>query len=247
MTRVGKQSVVVKNTLYEVMHSCFPVKEREAATRILALLISNELGLEQGVSTLKFLNSSHFFTRIYAEESYFKSGKLDHLIELSCNDDWTQLVDSSEEIEDDFDHLFLPVTSFSLVSELIHFNDRRPLARIIQRALFKGKKVTMVEDTANPYSKIIRENNWDRGTNFMKSELLSQLKKLQRYGVTLIHSDQVKPHFQMQGKQKKVVTEEDVLLAGRKHQQVINLSRGTLITPLARDTAKELGILLSIE
>lgn len=247
MNREVKQSVVVKNTLYEVMNSCFPVQDRGAATCILALLAFNEIGIDQGISTLKLLNNNQIYTRIFAEEDYFRSSKMDHFIELSGNDDWTKLVDFTGEIEDQFDELFIPITSFSLVSELVHFINYRPLARIIQRALLKGKKVTMIEETANPYSTFIREANWDKGTNVLKQELFTQLKKLQGYGVTLIHSEQVKSHFKTEEtRRKNLLTEEDVLKARRNQQKVIYITNGTLITPLAMDTAREIGIHITI-
>jgi hypothetical protein len=249
MAREVKQSVVVKNTLYEVMNSCFPDHERGAATRILVLLAFNEIGLEQGILTLKNLNNSNMYTRIFAEEGYFGLNHLNRLIELSGNDDWSHLLDNSGNIEDEFDQLFIPVASFSLISDLLHFSDYRPLARIVQRAMLKGKKITMVEDAANPYSAIIREANLDKGTSLLRTELFAQLKKVQGFGVTLIHSGQVKSHFQMQSvaKHKKLLSEDVVLSASRNKQQEIVVSKGTLVTPLARDTAKDLGIRLTIK
>jgi hypothetical protein len=115
--------------------------------------------------------------------------------------------------------------------------------------MLKGKKITIVEDAANPYSAIIREANLDKGTSLLKGELFAQLKKVQGFGVTLIRSDQVKAHFKMESiaKHKKLLSEEEVLNASRNKQQEIVVSKGTLVTPLARDTAKDLGIRLTIK
>lgn len=242
------QSVVVKNTLHEVMNSCFPEGIGGAATRILALAAFNEVGIEQGILTLKQLNKYPFYTRIFAEDSYFRSGRLSQFTQLSGNDDWTPLDHFLGEIEDQFDELFVPVASYSLVSELVHFLDGRALAAVIQRALLKGKKVTMVEDAVNPYSKVMQEANMDKGTSFMKNELFNQFKKLQGFGVTFIHSEQVKSHFQGQNAdRKKLLSEGDVVKASKRQQKEIIISRGTLITPLALDTAREMGIRLTIE
>ncbi|RHW41595.1 hypothetical protein D1B31_07720 [Neobacillus notoginsengisoli] len=249
MSHEVKQSVLVKNTLYEVMNSCFQRNAmRGATTRILALIAFNDIGVEQGISTLKQLNNNAYFTRIYADEEYFTSGRLHHFFELSGNDDWTILNHSIGEIEDDYDQIFIPVASFSLVSELVHFLGNRPLAKVIQRALLKGKKVTMLELAVNPYSKTIIEGNWDKGTSFMKAELFNQLKRLQGFGVTLIHSNEVKSHFQRQTSGKRLLlAEKEVISARQKQKKEIMVSPGTLVTPLARDTAKELGIRLTIK
>ncbi len=247
MLSKANRSMVVKNIVNEVMNGCFPIHNKEASTRILALLAFNEIGVEQGISTLKHLNKTSACTRIFAEEGYFSFGKLHSFIELSENDDWTPVDHFTKEIEDEFDQLFIPVASFSLVSELVHFFDSRPLAKIIQRSLLKGIKVTMVEDIVNPYSQSIGERDWDKGTSFLKNELFNQLKKLQGFGVTLIHSDQVKSYFQRQNAGRRaLLTEEEVIKTNRNHQKEIFLSSGTLITPLARDTARNLGIRLTL-
>jgi hypothetical protein len=243
MANEAKQSVLVKNTLYEVMNSCYPKNFRGATTRILALMAFSDIGVEQGISTLKQLNNNGFYTRIFADEGYFHSGRLHHFIELSGNDDWTILNHSIGEIEDEYDQLFIPVASFSLVSELVHFFDNRPLAKVIQRALLKGKKVTMLDLGVNPFSKTLQDASWDKGTSFMKSELFNQLKKLQGFGVTIIHFDQVKSHFQRQTSVKRLLlAEKEVIKASRNQQKEIFVSKGTIVTPLARDTAKDLGI-----
>jgi hypothetical protein len=45
---------------------------------------------------------------------------------------------------------------------------------------------------------------------------------------------------------KNVVTNEDVMIAANQKLKVLNFPRGTIVTPLARDTAKNMGIEINL-
>jgi len=118
----------------------------------------------------------------------------------------------------------------------------------------KGIKVVIAEDEFSPESSLRESKGYNQGTRSFKEQIKKYRNIVTSYGVEFIKLEDLvekvvsefieqKPYEIKTGDgRREVVTNEDVLLFYRSKNKVINVSIGAIITPLARDTAKELGI-----
>jgi len=122
------------------------------------------------------------------------------------------------------------------------------ITMLLWQILWLGKKVIINPDSALS----------NRGTHCRNSKMLNLIKKhvdkLKEFGADIIHDHDYLNHIEInietgqdneksssneeQSKVKELITERDILnLVGKKDN--LYLTKGTIITPLARDTAKE--------
>jgi hypothetical protein len=242
-----RQSTVVENTLHDLITGYLSSSKQEATPRILVLMVNNQIVISQAIMALQQLSKSNGYVRVFFESDDWNYSDLRENILKSGMDDWTPLSAGIKELEDGYDFIFIPSLSFSFVSALTHFDDKKLLAKVVLRALLKGKNIISIQSGANPYHQIMRDAKLDKGTHLLKYELHNQLKKLQGFGVTLIEPDQVLAHIKGVSRKRKVVTEEDVIAASKNNQKIIYLTHDVIVTPLAKDTAKSLCISLVIK
>ncbi|MBT2689588.1 hypothetical protein J7I93_15460 [Bacillus sp. ISL-47] len=234
------QSEMVKHTLQEIYHrgGGFPRKPY-----VLALLTSHMIGMEPGFSYLKELQKDSITLRITGEDSIVDRMQPGELIKAVGNDDWIPQSFLSEKILREIDGIFLPILSFSLINDLLSLNDQRPFVRIILEALLQGKKVAALKTGSDPHDPYWKMKGMDKGPALLKRTLLQQLVQLKSMGITVI-SDNEKADFTPEMNKKTVISEETIRYAHQHNQTVIRIHSGSIITPLARDVAKELNILL---
>jgi hypothetical protein len=97
------------------------------------------------------------------------------------------------------------------------------------RAILLGKKVTVVLDYMPPQFK--------RGTFF--ENLLSAIGALKDMGVEIVS---LVPSLKKPVTEYSLVTENEVISAHEGGECTVRCAKGAIVTPLARDKAKELGI-----
>lgn len=230
---------MAKNTLKELYlrnDSC-----RDRKPHILALLTSHMIGMEPGFSYLKKLTKKDITLRMAAEEEMLKQFPLQELVNLTGNDDWISPTAVHAQPIDQFDEIFLPILSFSLITDILSLNEKRPIVQIILKGLLKGKRVTALKAGGDPFSQYWKMKGMDKGPDLLKRKLNEQMAELKMLGIRLIDFHQ-QADFAVQHVKKTVITYESVRFARFSKLDQIAVPKGAIITPLARDTAKELKI-----
>lgn len=230
---------MAKNTLqalYMRNNSC-----RDRKPHILALLTSHMIGMEPGFSYLKGLIQKDITLRMAAEEEMLIQFPLEELAFLTGNDDWISPSMINYQLLDHFDEILLPILSFSLIADLVTLNEQRPLVRVILMALLKGKRVTALKAGADPFSQYWKLKGMDKGPDLLKRKLNGQMAELKMLGIRLIDFNDG-TDFTVQQMKKTVISDETVRFAYLNKLNQLTVPKGAIITPLARDTAKELKI-----
>ncbi|MGV3267350.1 hypothetical protein ACEE99_26105 [Cytobacillus pseudoceanisediminis] len=234
-----KQSVMAKNTLQELYLRNYSCRDRKPY--ILALLTSHMIGMEPGFSYLKKLTKKDITLRMAAEEEMLKQFPLQELVNLTGNDDWISPTAFHAQPIDQFDEIFLPILSFSLITDILSLNEKRPIVQIILKGLLKGKRITALKAGGDPFSQYWKLKGMDKGPDLLKRKLNEQMTELKMLGIRLIDFHQ-QAEFDVQHVKKTVITDESVRFARFSKLDQIAVPKGAIITPLARDTAKELKI-----
>lgn len=214
---------------------------------VLALLTSHMIGMEPGFSYLKRLEEENITIRISAEEEVFRRFAKTELVKATGNDDWIPHTHLSDNIIQDLDAVLIPILSFSIVSDILSFNEQRPFVRLIIAALLSGKEVFGLKIGADPYHPLWTLEGLDKGTVSLKRKLNEHLLELKSLGIKLIDAGNTSEFRMRKALQKTVVTDETIRYIHQKNLSKLAVMNGTIITPLARDTAKELNIALIME
>ncbi|MEC1893491.1 hypothetical protein ACOSZF_06755 [Cytobacillus firmus] len=230
---------MAKNTLQELYMR--NEKSRGRKPHILALLTSHMIGMEPGFSYLQKLIQEDITLRMAAEEEMLTQFPLEELVSLTGNDDWISASMINDQLLDHFDEILLPILSFSLIADLLNFNEQRPLVRIILMGLLKGKRVTALKAGGDPFSQYWKLKGMDKGPDILKRKLNGQMAELKVLGIRLIDFND-RADFAVHQMKKTVISDETVRFAYLSKLNQLTVPKGAIITPLARDTAKELKI-----
>lgn len=241
---LNRQSTVIQTTLRELLHRNKRETEKAHTKTVLALLFFHMNGMNEGLKGLKELHENNIRVRICPDEHILEHFDVTHLAEQIGIDDWMSLHEL-ELKKEHIDHFYIPILPFSVVTDVLQFNDVRQSIRILLWALMKGKKVSALSMGADPYHSLWKETDMNHGTPFLKHNLNKQLQQLRGYGIQLInHTDDVLPHV-MPGLDRnsyQVITANTIKQHVHKATRYIAIEQGTIITPLARDLARKYHI-----
>jgi len=133
----------------------------------------------------------------------------------------------------------VPAVGFHTVRAIAELRDEDPFAQLVLQALLRGLKVVMLTDALVPAQR--------EGASVapgLRAAAEVNLKKLLAYNIVLVRLDEIGTAVA----EKKVPSSKDLIT----EQDIIDLKNGdvtglrvppkTIVTPLARDKAKELGI-----
>src|SRR5699024_10641637 len=116
--------------------------------------------------------------------------------------------------------------------------------------LMSGKKVIASSSSANPFDPSMEASGLNQGTMLLKRRLKEQLNTLKGFGIELIDdmSKLVLTAKRVEEKtgKKSVLTADDIQQARTAGHANIMIENNTIITPLARDVAKQYGITIEI-
>lgn len=154
------------------------------------------------------------------------------------------------------DWLVLPTLCLTVASKVAHLTCDDPESRLVFSALLQGKKVLACRDGFMVCDVLANEA--------IKEEIDHHLNTLERFGMTFCPTHQLAETFVRMtvgnsspgpsGPSRlsedkgapglELITAKEVRRAAEKPGKVIRLAPGGLITPLARDLIKELGIVV---
>lgn len=240
----NRQSSVVDITLRELWFRNTAGIEKRQEKTVLVLLFNPMNGIDCGLNGLKVLHENKVKVQICPDENILDHYRVNDLAVLAGIDNWITVEDALFQKEK-FDYFYIPFLTFSTVSDLLHFNDTRPSIRLLLWALMKGKQVGAVTKDADPYHRSWRESGLDQGTALMKHEMKKQLQQIRGFGIQFIDdANDIRNHFitAFPKNNRKVITADSVISQAKAGQRYMNLAAGTIITPLARDTARKYQI-----
>lgn len=142
-----------------------------------------------------------------------------------------------------FDEIILCCLSISTFSKLATLIWDTPILSIYGNAVSSRKKVSILKDTIEFY----KCANLPEGI----SELInSYIKRIESFGITIIKKNEWLTNITTPYSNNKlntpvgktVLTQEDIYLFKTKGEKRLYLETGSIVTPLARDSAKDLGI-----
>ncbi|VEF47166.1 Ethanolamine utilization protein [Bacillus freudenreichii] len=241
---LNRQSALAESTLQELYYKNMSSPENVRPKIVLALLFYHMNGLDEGLKGLRELQERlgrHIRIRICPDQLI-----LEHfnVTELACKtgiDDWVSL-ETAEKLKEKVDYFYIPVLPFSTVSDLLNFNDRQRPIRLLLWALMSGKKVCAYTAGADPFHSIWKEAGLDNGTPFLKHEMKKQLERLRGFGIQLFKNNaQLQTYFKPAAlrKENQIITAETIKKHAETGKRLIEVGQGAIITPLARDVAKE--------
>jgi len=239
-----RQSALVEHTLHGLYHrNQSNMGGPKRKPYVLALITSHLIGMEPGLLFLKRLRNEKWIVRLSAEEKVFSEFTKAELAEATENDDWIAAQELSKVDLTHIDIVFVPILSFSLVSDILSFNEQRPFVRLILQALLSGKKVYGLRTGADPFDQQWKMIGLDKGNPLLKRKLYDQLSQIKSMGMKLMNEHETL-EVETETKSKSVVTAETIRFARQQNKTSLIVSKNTIITPLAIDTARELNIAL---
>ena len=156
------------------------------------------------------------------------------------------------------DILVLPTFCFKTASKVAHLIGDDQESSIVLSALIQDKPVLATNDGFTLLNSLANQG--------IRAEIQRTLSRLESYGMVLCRTDQLAAVFQKvvvgapkgtsaqidsgPGQQiapgRNLITAKDVQAAADNNQRILALARGGLITPLAKDQARECGIRIVI-
>jgi len=216
----------------------------ESNNSIVALLFSHINGMDEGFNQIKQLQEDGIHVSICPDESIRDVFTNEELLQRTGANELISL-DMLEERKEEFAHFHIPITPFSLVGELLAFNDSKKSIKTLLWALMKGKRVSAASNGADPYHDMWEEADLHHGTPLLKRKMKAQLNELKGYGIKLVN--EYKELRKLCEKEKaidakKVITATDIETLAKRNEPYIQVTNHTIITPLAKDLLREKNI-----
>lgn len=237
-----KQSVLMEHTLQELIYRNSGNKRRKPT--VLALITTHLIGMDSGLSFLRRISSEEATIRFSIEDEVLTHISIEEIVRISQSDNWIPQHSLSEKTLSHADVVLIPILSFSIMSDILSFNEQRPFVRLVLTALLTGKTVIALKTGANPYHPLWRLKGIDKGSNGLKRNLYNQMIQLKNMGIKLIGENEKLPNL---SEKKTVINEDAIRYFKQQNIHSFVVSEEMIITPLAKDTAKELNITLKFE
>jgi hypothetical protein len=212
--------------------------------RVLILLASHFIGMEEGYSAIGQLEQNRIRLRLAADEQLLRDLTVQELAAKTGVDDILAPAALRSYSPEAADILFIPVLSLSLLSRLTQLDTSDPFTELTVRFLCAGKPVGALTLGANPGHFRWGEQGMFQTPPRLKDELKHKLGAIDGFGVTLLEPDQVNRWISSAHAKpgRQVLTAEDIQAAVRLGTTSIRLSAPAVITPLAADLARQHGI-----
>jgi hypothetical protein len=235
------ESALVRSTLLTLSYTNREAELDQEYPKVLALLSYSMVGVEEGLAALRSLSNEKIRLRLVVDADLANYYSMTELMDMCGNDDIVSIHSSF----DSCSHFILPILPFFLVSKIVNLDDQHPFTKIIFDGLFKGKKVSAISIGANPNHEAWRKKGYTQIPSILRTNLQSQLQVLRSYGIEMLEYEQLSHWLgraKVESNKKKVISQEDIILAHTNQQNEITVDSNTIMTPLAIDLAKDYAI-----
>lgn len=239
-------------------------KSNTPCKRALAIFTGGTIGLEQSFLELQKIQALNIEVSVVLSASAEQIIGIDRIKEnLGSN---INLVTTHSpypsKLLREADFVLVPVLTQNTAAKLAYtLSDTLP-STLIMQALMLGKSVLAASNAADPQDGWRIQKDMGKCSPALSESLRQNLRKIQGYGVELVHVDSLaagsqkiidrmakkefssqssEPQGASQGK-KSILDAETIKVAASNGLKSITTSKGTIITPLARDVAREYGI-----
>lgn len=167
-------------------------------------------------------------------------------------------VENPDALFDGIRIVLLPTVSDSLLADLAEGKIQNPIEMVVMEALCSGIPVKTLYKGGNLFPVVSEAalsylNKRRQLLNFCGIE---QISEDELYDTDMVQADQskagqIKKAVSKAGipalsRKRRIITEEDILKLNREDRKTLELNQEDLITPLAEDTARELGMILHL-
>ncbi len=152
----------------------------------------------------------------------------------------------------DVKFVLVPVFSIYNLSRVANITPQMTVEWIVLEALQRGIKIVIVRDGFSHDCQMIKSAGLSEGPSAFYDFITNYGKRLASWGINFINLSSLKMSVEseftvsepvrQQKKGKEVVTKEDILSFAMTGKNVMEVSGNSIITPLARDIAKEKNI-----
>lgn len=240
----SRHSTVAENALLGLSYRSRTAALNEEYPRVLVLLAGHFIGMEEGYAALRSLCTGKLRLRLWAEDQLPGTNSAGELARQTGVDDLIHPGQAHKLSPADADALLIPVLSLSLLSRLVQLDTGHPFVRLIVENLCAGKPVGALTLGAEPEHYRWSEQGLSQASPLLKEKVRSMVTAISGYGIRLLAPSDALNWLSAGSAplRKQVLTEEDITAALKLGRTSITLNGPAVITPLARDTARQYGI-----
>ncbi|NLT96024.1 MAG: hypothetical protein GXW85_10965 [Clostridia bacterium] len=226
------------------------LKEGKVKTdRILVIFTGSFTGLNTVLAQLKVLKNKYRLEAIYSEMAK-KLGIPKKVLED------TGIKETTDYCLKDVKKILIPVLTQNTAAKIAGAVNDNPMLNLIFDGLMRGIQVVAVRNGADPWDENRKEMGWNHMPPALAKKLEDNLSVLESYGIRLVDAEKLAGVVleEDQGYKRSIGKEDkgELYFQGKvftaaeldKYEQgaVIRIKENTLITPLARDKAREYKI-----
>lgn len=227
--------------------------------KILAVITGGMIGLQEGLEQLKKIKELGNSISVVLSPAAEKIAGLDRIQECLGVD--SQVITAQDEYPGNLlkeaDFVLVPVLTQNTAAKVANTLADTLASTLIMQALLRGKPVLAAKNAADPKDALRLQADMGHETPGLAQALQANLKKLEVYGVTLVpvqnlaeecqkllHSTKTAVLPSIETK-KGIVDAQAVKAAAEKGVTSLFITPGTIVTPLARDMARDYHVTLS--
>lgn len=230
------------------------IQDNQTLPKILAVFTGGTIGLENGLAQLQYLQASAEVIVALSPAAEQVAGIARLREKLGAD---IQIITAQSpypgELLQDIELLVIPVLTQNTAAKLAYTLADTFVTTLIMQALLQGKPVLAVPDAADPHNEKRAQYQTAKPAPTLVSALHGNLKKIETFGITFVSARQLaaeaKRRIQQQDKAdippaiiKSVIDAEAVRLAAKSGAKTFTVTQGNIITPLARDVARDCHI-----
>lgn len=221
--------------------------------RALILFTGGNIGLEEATEQIKKLKEDGWNMRILLSRSAEK------VITPAYITDRLGIarVYLESEVEDEgallqnTDYIIIPILTMNSAARIALALADTAVSRLVASSIMKGIPIIAAQDACDPGNPVRVSRGYDKIPPAYEKRMLTYLNDLKEYRIQLVQAYQLYGSITGRGPankpaaaplHKKLLTREDIVNAKNHGFSKVCISKNTMVTMLAQDAAKELGV-----
>ena len=230
-----------------------------AAAKILVIITGGTIGLQEGLEQLKKIKALGTDISVVLSPAAERIAGSNRIRECLGAD--SQVITAQDDYPGNLlkeaDIVLVPVLTQNTAAKIANTLADTLASTLIMQALLRGKPVLVAKNAADPKDAVRLQADMGHELPGLVQALQANLKKLEVYGVTLVSVENLAEECQKllhtknsavlpsTETKKKIVDAQAVKEAAEKGVTSLFIASGTIVTPLARDMAREYHVTLS--
>lgn len=227
-----------------------------AAKKALAIFTGGTIGLSEGLEEISKLKQSGFYITVVLSPAAEKITGYERMKEYLGMD--VPVIMVNDEYPGghlkEADVVLIPVLTENTAAKVANTMADSLASTLIMQALMRGKPVLAAKNAADPKDALRIQADMGHAAPGLVQALQTNLKKLEGYGVTLVSVQNLAAECQRMltpkksdvsgrtSEKKGIIDAQAIKAAADSGVANLVIASGTIITPLARDLAKDFHI-----